>query len=66
MHHKCKSQITIDKNNLLKLLSNNKEENESLEIKYGQQEHVFKNENTVIVQNKDTTTGVNNMELGLE
>ena len=44
---------------MLKLLSSNREENESLEMKYGQHEHGCKNENTIILQNKDTNKGVN-------
>lgn len=66
LHRKCKAQITIDKTNLLKRLSNNKEEeNESLDIKYGLHELSCKNENKTIVHKKDITTGVNNKELGL-
>ena len=40
IHRKCKGQITIDKDNLLKILTNDKGTNENIQYIKGKNEHI--------------------------
>ncbi len=41
MHRKCKVQIALDKDNILKILGHKGEETENIEVKYGKSEHTY-------------------------
>ena len=66
IHRKCKGQITIDKDNLLKILSYDKEAIENIQYIEGKNEHTC-NPAKIIEINKNNTSGGNeNFKLGIE